>query len=519
MAAIVTDQFRILNASNFVDSVSDTNSNSYYVFLSLPNPSVVGYGRSTNWDSNTPSPVDNLDYLSHVKDTMVFGKKITVNDVRRLVRRVDWKQGTTYEMYRHDYSISNPSPKTNSTRLYDSNYYVMNSDFRVYVCIDNGSSIEFPSGKASSDEPTFIDLEPSRAGESNDGYIWKYLFTVSPSDIIKFDSIEYIPLPNNWLTTTNAQIQSVRENGDSLINENQIKKIYIQDQGSGYNSTDAELDIIGDGEGGKVIVTTTNNKITKAVVSAGGKNYSWGRVNLSTINSGATGFAHLIPVIPPSRGHGYDIYNELGADKVLIYARFDDSTKDFPVDTRFAQIGVIKNPTQVGSASSVFTENQFSNLGGVKLTSVANPTDAGVGNQIFQTISGVGTATGYIASYDSSTKVLKYYQDRSLYYNDNSFDQKDSKTVVDESTKVAFSKDGGTISSSNTFSGAIDVSYTGITTTVSATKKVNLATQFTEGIALPEINKGSGEIIYLDNRPRVSRNPRQKEDIKIILEF
>ena len=153
------------------------------------------------------------------------------------------------------------------------------------------------------------------------------------------------------------------------------------------------------------------------------------------------------------------------------------------------------------------------------MTSVANPTDAGVGNQIFQTISGVGTATGYIASYDSSTKVLKYYQDRSLYYNDNSFDQKDSKTVVDESTKVAFSKDGGTITSTNTFSGAIDVSYTGITTTISATKKVNLATQFTEGVALPEINKGSGEIIYLDNRPRVSRNPRQKEDIKIILEF
>ena len=109
MAAIVTDQFRILNASNFVDSVSDTNSNSYYVFLSLPNPSVVGYGRSTNWDSNTPSPVDNLDYLSHVKDTMVFGKKITVNDVRRLVRRVDWKQGTTYEMYLSLIHISEPT--------------------------------------------------------------------------------------------------------------------------------------------------------------------------------------------------------------------------------------------------------------------------------------------------------------------------------------------------------------------------------------------------------------------------
>ena len=37
MSAIVTDQFRILNANNFVASVEDTN-NSYYVFLGLANP-------------------------------------------------------------------------------------------------------------------------------------------------------------------------------------------------------------------------------------------------------------------------------------------------------------------------------------------------------------------------------------------------------------------------------------------------------------------------------------------------
>ena len=114
---------------------------------------------------------------------------------------------------------------------------------------------------------------------------------------------------------------------------------------------------------------------------------------------------------------------------------------------------------------------------------------------------------------------MKYYQDRSLYYNDISYNQKDSKSVVSETTVVGFSANGGTITSSNNFSGAIDSSFTGITTTVSQTKQVNLATQFTDGIAISEINKGSGDIIYLDNRPRVSRNPRQKEDIKIILEF
>ena len=518
MAAIVTDQFRILNSNNFVESVSDPN-NSYYVFLSLPNPSTVGFGRSTSWDENTPNPIDNFNYLNHVKDTMIFGKKITVNDVRRLIRRVDWRQGTVYEMYRHDYSISNTSPQTNSTRLYDANYYVMNSDYRVYICIDNGASSANPAGNFSQDEPSFIDLEPSRAGESGDGYVWKYLFTVSPSDIIKFDSIEYIPVPNNWVTTTDAQIQAVRENGDSLVNENQIKKVYIQNQGAGYNTTDAELDILGDGDGGRVVVDVTGGKITDVTVSSGGKNYSYGRVDLSSINSGATEFAHLIPIIPPSRGHGYNLYEELGTDRVLIYSRFDDSTKDFPLDTRFAQIGIIKNPTRIGSATSIFSENQFSNLGGLKLTSVSNPSDATPGNTIYQTLTGVGTATGYIASYDTETKVLKYFTDRSLYYNQSSYDQKDSRSIISEATKVDFSIDGGTITSTNSFSASIDSTFTGITTTVTTTKRVNLAAEFNNGISLPEINKGSGEIIYIDNRPRVSRNPRQKEDIKIILEF
>ena len=518
MAAIVTDQFRILNASNFVDSVQDIN-NSYYVFLSLPNPTAVGFGRSNTWDSNIPSPQDNINYLNHTKDTIIFGKRITSNDVRRLIRRVSWKQGTIYEMYRHDYNIFNQSPQTSSTRLYDSNYYVINSDFRVYLCIDNGSSIAKPGGNFSQDEPTFIDLEPSRAGESGDGYIWKYLFTVSPSDIIKFDSIEYIPVPNSWSSSTDAQIQAVRENGDSTINNNQIKKVYIQNQGAGYNTTSAELNIIGDGTGGKVIVNVIGGKITEAIVSSGGKNYTYGRVDLSPINSGATTFANLIPIIPPSRGHGYDLYTELGTDKVLVYSRFDDSTKDFPLDTRFSQIGIIKNPTVIGSASSIFTDGQFSNLRSLKLLTASNISDAIPGTRIFQSVAGVGTAFGYIASYDPETRVLKYFTDRSLYFNSQSDDQKDSFNVVNEATIVDFSPAGGTITATNGFSGTINTNFSGITTSVSSSKIVNLATQFNNGIASAEINKSSGTILYLDNRPVVTRNPRQKEDIKIILEF
>ena len=51
MSAIVTDQFRILNANNFIESV-ESDKNSYYVFIGLPNPSTVGYGRSESWNTN-----------------------------------------------------------------------------------------------------------------------------------------------------------------------------------------------------------------------------------------------------------------------------------------------------------------------------------------------------------------------------------------------------------------------------------------------------------------------------------
>ena len=177
-----------------------------------------------------PSPIDNKNYLSHVKILWFLVRELPKMSIKDLEE--SWLEArNSYEMYRHDYGLDNPSPQTNSSRLYDANYYVINSDFRVYVCIDNGSSEANTTGNFSQDEPTFVDLEPSRAGESGDGYIWKYLFTVSPSDIIKFDSIEYIPIPNDWETTTDQQIVSVRDNGDSTINENQIKKIYVEKQG------------------------------------------------------------------------------------------------------------------------------------------------------------------------------------------------------------------------------------------------------------------------------------------------
>ena len=522
MAAIVTDQFRIANANNFVDSVLDAN-NSYYVFLGLsnPGPTSVGFGRSDSWSntpSSPPSPIDNQQYLSHYRNTALFGKKLNSSNIRRVVRKVTWTVNTRYDMYRHDYSVANQTPNSGSARLYDTNYYVVNSDFRVYICLYNGSHGDIGgssnlTGNTSQDEPTFTDLEPSAAGTSGDGYIWKYLFTISPSDIIKFDSTEYIVLPNNWSTSTDFQIQSVREAGDSTVNNNQIKVVYIADGGSGIYKA-GTYDIKGDGTGAKVnIEVNTSNQITKATVVSGGSGYTFGIVDFGHSSSDSLGsnVAKLIPIIPPSRGHGYDIYTELGADKVLVYSRFDDSTKDFPTDTKFSQVGIIKNPEKYNSKTT-FTGNEYSSLGAIKLTSDFSGTPV-VGTAITQSTSS-GTARGYIASYDIDTRVLKYYQDRSLNFA-NGRDQTDRNDVTSKANVVSFASTTTTISP---ISGSVDINFSGITTTIGS-KQVSLGVTFSGGIADPEINKNTGDIIYIDNRSLVERDSRQKEDIKIILEF
>ena len=535
MPAVVTDQFRIVNAGNFVDSVLDSN-NSYYVFLGLPNPSSSGFGRTTTQNPSWPyDPTDNQQYLTHYRDTSLFGKKLNSSNIRRVVKKHNWVSNTRYDIYRHDYNEqTNQAPNSKTGSLYKTNYYVITSEFKVYICLSNGGSGDPNStdakGVESLDEPTFTDLEPAAAG-TQDPYVWKYLFTVSPSDVVKFDSTEYITVPNNWATSTDSQIRAVRENGDSNVNNNQIKHVYIENAGANYTTGNGfEVDILGDGTGGRARVDIVDQKISNVTVSSGGKGYSYGLIDLDKLRVGGASHsdadkAKLVPIIPPKLGHGSDIYTELGTDKVLVYARFDDSTNDFPIDTQFAQVGIVKNPTKIGT-TNIFTEQTFTTLHGIKFNPTTVSGTAGVGEEITQllTISpnNGDVATGYIASFDKDTKVLKYFRDRSLNYSSKN-DQTDYAGIstigriyeFESSLSDIKQQVGGTV----VFSGKVDTTFNQSSVTPTGGKLVNLGVQFTGGLSQPEINKGSGEIVYLDNRPVIVRNSRQKEDIKIILEF
>ena len=64
----------------------------------------------------------------------------------------------------------------------------------------------------------------------------------------------------------------------------------------------------------------------------------------------------------------------------------------------------------------------------------------------------------------------------------------------------------------------IGTSFSGITTIIN-NKTYNLGQEFVQGVAEPESKQYSGNIIYVDNRPGITRSSSQKEDVKIILQF
>jgi len=157
-------------------------------------------------------------------------------------------------------------------------------------------------------------------------------------------------------------------------------------------------------------------------------------------------------------------------------------------------------------------------LSAIKFSSVTG--SVSIGERISQSIADeTAKAKGFVSAYDTETNVLKFFKDRSLYLNQTNFDHVDYVGVSTLSKVLDFESSANAVTGTGGFSGSIDTGFTGISTNPTGNKLISLGMQFTNGIASPEINKGSGDVIYLDNRPVISRNSRQKEDVKIILEF
>ena len=516
MAAIITDQIRILNAKNFVAGVS-TSTNSYYSFVGLTDPTAI----QSDWDNDPPSPIDNFTNHNDFWDTAIALKKINASDVKQIVKKNSWTSGTTYDYYRHDYSITNPPKHAQGTSLYSSNYFVLNSDFRVYICLKNGTSPEQPDGKPSLDEPTFTDLEPKTAGTSGDGYLWKYLYTIKPSELIKFDSTEFMPVPSDW--ATGSENAAVRDNAV----DGGIKCVVIQNRGVGLgtaNRTYTRVPIKGDGTGAEcTVVVNADQNVGSVDITNQGSGYTFGTVDI--VAGGLPrpdSYPQLDVIIPPTGGHGADIYKELGATNALVYSRIENDSEnpDFITGNQIARIGILENPKAFGS-SSILTLDKASAAYAMRLTGTGYSSATFTPDSIITQTTGTGvTAIGKVISYDQITGVLKYWQDRTMA----GFTTVGAATTTpiygfNADRFTADVSDGGSVNiTGGSISLGINTSFDGLSTSIN-NKTYYLGQTFTSGLSNPEVKKYSGNMLYIDHRPAITRSSNQKEDIKVILQF
>ena len=514
MSAIITDQIRILNAKNFISNVGVS---AYYSFIALPNPSDY----QSDWDVNPPSPKDNFDQENDYWDTMVALKKINSSDVRQVITKKFWSSGTIYDYYRHDYSRSNPAKISGATNLYSSTYYVINQDYQVYICLQNGTNPDTPDGRPSLDEPMFTDLEPRSAGSSGDGYVWKYLYTIKPSEVIKFETSDFIPVPADWASST-ANV-AVRNNAV----DGSIKIVIITNRGVGLgtaNVTYTRVPIKGDGTGAECTITIDNDsKVDSITVSNQGSGYTYGNVDLIAkgVPTGTTRPTFDV-IITPTGGHGKDIYRELGAYNVLLYSRIenDNENPDFITGNQIARVGIVENPES--TSGTILSSDKASALFALRLTGAGYSSASFTADSyVKQTVATGTTAVGRVVNYDSNTGVLKYWQDRTVAgFNTVGTAQTTPSYGFDLTEFTSSPSTGGslTIIPSSGSNLTIDSAFTGISTVIN-NRTYYLGQSFTNGISSPEVRKHSGNIIYVDNRPSITRSSNQKEDIKVILQF
>ena len=295
--------------------------------------------------------------------------------------------------------------------------------------------------------------------DAGDGYRWKYMFTLSGVDATKFLTSAYMPVKTLAADDGSLQFQ-VQSNADAGA----IHRIEVTAGGSGYTSAPT-VTITGDGTSATATATVAGGAVTAITVTDNGGGYENAVVTLS---GGGGSNATARPVMSPKGGHGSDPINELGAFFVMTNVNLDgaEGSGDFPIDNDYRQIGLIRNPFNHGT-TTVSTGNTLNANKSLSLSSVSGT--FAVDALITGATSG---AQAYVDSISGTT--LRYHQDASTGF-----------TPFQASESISAGSASATISS----------------------------------LGNPEIDKHSGQIMYLENRSAISRASAQIEDIKLVIEF
>lgn len=420
--------------------------------LSEPSPNTNLYiviAKADAW-ANDASP-DTAYSTEKAKYTlwsnMIGGKRLVTGDISHVIPRNDWLANTVYIAY-----------DDNNPYLFAGNnqFYVITNENKVYKCISNNYSAP------STTKPT--STNPSITSQTADGYIWKYMYTIEASEILRFANRDYIPVKT--LTTDTGAVQwSVQQNAV----DGGIHSIVLENFGVGYtNANNIIVTVSGNGTGATAIANLNliSETVSTVTITNPGSGYTYANVS---ITGGEGSNAQARAIMSPPGGHGSDPVYELGGNSLIINAKLNFSENGkLPTENEYRQIGLLKDPYIKGT-SNVFANSAFSQFYQITTSGSGDYTND---EFVYQGASlGAATFSGRVLKYDSANGIV--------YTINNS----------------------GTLSS-DALIGANTVTSRFVTT-------------FTEG----ELRVNSGKILYINNIKPITRSPTQQETFQILINF
>ncbi len=208
-----TKDLSVRNASAFLKAMSASDGrntkNSFIIYAAV--------GKSSNWSSE-PFPETSKDTESNLHYTLkkdfIGAKKVDVGRVSHVMPRHNWENGVVYSMY-----------KSSTDAMYSKVFYVMTDEFNVYKCLFNNSA------SPSTVRPSGYSTLPFT---TSDGYMWKYMYTISLGEAEKFLTASHVPVKTisspdaSPEQTRQAAVQNASVNGS-------IEVIETNTIGSGYS--------------------------------------------------------------------------------------------------------------------------------------------------------------------------------------------------------------------------------------------------------------------------------------------
>lgn len=429
--SIVNNTLMIVGSAYSANASANTykkgrlKNDSYYVFAARQSP----YEN----ESVTANTIDD-NYESHVfvHDELMFGMKITDDDVLPMIAKKQWQVNTIYAIY--DDKDKDLSAK---------NFYVITSENKVYKCIHNhlgGISVVEPSHTETGYPP-----------EESDGYRWMYLYTINNIDFLTYATENYIPVIENANVRSSAIDGSifnilVEANGSSYPADSgtiktdpngnnyiiQIRTgtstsndffancaITITNDSTNLTYVKEIRDYVSNGAGNfailkipfttgqvsnnnpysigpyiKIDSKTGSNCIASAVMQNisntnftgsvemidiinPGKGYKQANVSVQTSVGFGSG-AQVRAIMSPPGGHGSNVKDELYCQSVGIGVVFSNTaTFSFSSDVEFRSVGILKNPlsstTLDGTGTVDLVADSLSVVGvGTKFTNELN---------------------------------------------------------------------------------------------------------------------------------------------------